>query len=510
MKQLLLLFFLLPFFAFSQCPPDGTFSSQAEIDAFATEYPDCAVLESSLVISGDDITSLNGLEQIGQVSRLIIQDNPLLLNLDGLNQNLIINSFFGELTIQNNPVLTNINALEFVTDGEDIVEGEVDISDNPMLNDLYGFPLNLDAINQLIIDNNDSLTNLEGLGGISGIQSLFIQNNDSLLNLIGLEEGFHAVNLIINNNLSLQSLDGLIYPTYITQIAIENNQSLTNVSALNAILANYSIDHHISILNNPNLAICDNDWICSFIEYNQFDKWLPGNFHNNASGCENDYEVEYNCGFVTNDDCTIYQYPDVDNNLTLGETITATNQLATTSEQVPSCNEVADRQDVWFIFNSGDSSTVDILLQSGFNLQLWNANSGCGYQTQVSEACGSEQLLDIPVTQDTNYFIQVWSDNNKRPAGWFDLTVQDGLLSNTEYAFNELRIYPNPVNTSLNIKAYKPIDGITIHNLLGQEVMKSLPNSINAKLNLESLNSGIYIVQITIEEQQKTYKIIKE
>ena len=90
MKHLLLILFIFPLIAFSQCPPDGTFNSQAEIDAFATNYPNCTELTSSLVISGDDITDLSGLAQITACTSLGISNNLLLQNTDGLNPNLIL------------------------------------------------------------------------------------------------------------------------------------------------------------------------------------------------------------------------------------------------------------------------------------------------------------------------------------------------------------------------------------------------------------------------------------
>ncbi|MCD4665334.1 MAG: hypothetical protein K8R68_08680, partial [Bacteroidales bacterium] len=44
------------------CLPEGiTFITQAQIDSFQINYPDCTEIEGDVEISGNDITNLNGL-----------------------------------------------------------------------------------------------------------------------------------------------------------------------------------------------------------------------------------------------------------------------------------------------------------------------------------------------------------------------------------------------------------------------------------------------------------------
>jgi len=92
MKKFYLL--LIALFAFNvassqSCLPEGiTFSTQAQIDNFHTNYPNCTQIEGSAVIwsSGTGINNLlglNGLTSIG--GNLIINNNNFLTNLSGLN-----------------------------------------------------------------------------------------------------------------------------------------------------------------------------------------------------------------------------------------------------------------------------------------------------------------------------------------------------------------------------------------------------------------------------------------
>ncbi|NHN28165.1 T9SS type A sorting domain-containing protein, partial [Flavobacterium jejuense] len=70
--------------------------------------------------------------------------------------------------------------------------------------------------------------------------------------------------------------------------------------------------------------------------------------------------------------------------------------------------------------------------------------------------------------------------------------------------------YPNPVKDMLNLEYTSDITSISIFNLLGQEVLSKEVNSTSVKVNMSQLNSGAYIVNITIDGEQQVIKVIKE
>ena len=66
MKNLSLIILILIFFQITTlsqpCLPEGiTFTTQAQIDSFQINYPNCNEIEGDVEIIGDDITNLNGL-----------------------------------------------------------------------------------------------------------------------------------------------------------------------------------------------------------------------------------------------------------------------------------------------------------------------------------------------------------------------------------------------------------------------------------------------------------------
>jgi hypothetical protein len=67
-----------------------------------------------------------------------------------------------------------------------------------------------------------------------------------------------------------------------------------------------------------------------------------------------------------------------------------------------------------------------------------------------------------------------------------------------ELAISKLKIFPNPVNTDLTIKTDGAfISSVIMYDVLGNEVLRTLPKSPNIKLNLQDFETGIYIVSIS-------------
>jgi len=76
----------------------------------------------------------------------------------------------------------------------------------------------------------------------------------------------------------------------------------------------------------------------------------------------------------------------------------------------------------------------------------------------------------------------------------------------------DLELYPNPFTTTLNLKVDNPadIDRITVFDMMGRQVEAIGHSAVNSSLTLgTSLNSGIYIVQITGKDWTKSIKILK-
>ncbi len=245
----------------SSCLPEGiTFSTQAQIDNFQSDYPGCTIVEGDVYIEGYDIINLNGLS--------------------------VLTSIGGMLSFYSDGSLTSLTGLEGLTSiGEHLVIITTDISSMAGLDNLISVGGNLQ------IYENYSLTSLTGLENLDSIGSLAINSNDSLSDLTGLE-GLTSIggDLAIWQEASLGSMEGLQNVTSIGgELHINYNNDLINLSGLDNIAA-ASIEN-LTITYNPSLLSCEVQSICDYLA-------SPVGYidiHDNAPGCNSQAEVEATC-----------------------------------------------------------------------------------------------------------------------------------------------------------------------------------------------------------------------
>ena len=322
----------------AQCPPGSVyFSTQAEIDAFAATYPNCAEIAGSLSIGAfsdsTDITNLNGLAAITSVSgeleirnssgltslagldaitsvngQLVISDNDLLTSLAGLEA---LTSIEGNLNIRLNDALTSLMSLEALTS----INGSLDIFRNNALTSLTGFEALTSIGGATDISRNDALTSLTGLEALTSIgEDLFISSNAVLTSLTGLDEltsvsgsmgisfngaltsltGLNSLTsiggsltIVLNN--ALTSLTGLDGTTSVSSLIIINNDLLMSLNGLE------NIDPTgiavLTVSGNPQLSTCSVESICAYLEV----EMNSANIFGNATGCNSRTEVEMAC-----------------------------------------------------------------------------------------------------------------------------------------------------------------------------------------------------------------------
>jgi hypothetical protein len=62
----------------------------------------------------------------------------------------------------------------------------------------------------------------------------------------------------------------------------------------------------------------------------------------------------------------------------------------------------------------------------------------------------------------------------------------------------------------LNLSANQTLEQITLHNLLGQQVLSQKLNAQEELIDLNELTNGVYLAQVQINGTSKTFKIIKK
>jgi len=113
-------------------------------------------------------------------------------------------------------------------------------------------------------------------------------------------------------------------------------------------------------------------------------------------------------------------------------------------------------------------------------LSNWN-NSNC--------AGISEVKIEVNAPQTTSMKAELPSPNNNS--------------TNNEIAID---LYPNPTTSSLKIEVNKKVSAFIITNVAGHELMRREANQTSLQLDVSSLPSGLYMVQILTKEMQLVSK----
>jgi hypothetical protein len=295
------LFLLLTYItAQAQCPTgDIIFKTQAQIDDFGTQYPNCKDFAGSIQI-GDDlnvsskikninglsglttiagslhlfnndslksISPLQGLKTVG--NNLGLLDNDSLKNLQGLSELTFVG---GSLDIQKQDALTNINALSGLTsigggfgllschevksltglDGVTSLGGTLNLLDNSKLASLTALKALKLVDKGISIQANDSLTNFKGLEGIKTTDLLSLSYNDKITNFVGFDSLTTVGSLYIGSNKAILNLVGLnSLETVAKDFYVYSCDAITSLNGVNSLKI---VKNNLWIDNCPKLG----------------------------------------------------------------------------------------------------------------------------------------------------------------------------------------------------------------------------------------------------------------
>ncbi|MGB5417450.1 T9SS type A sorting domain-containing protein, partial [Algibacter sp.] len=162
-----------------------------------------------------------------------------------------------------------------------------------------------------------------------------------------------------------------------------------------------------------------------------------------------------------------------------------------------------------FILNAfeGLVNTVNLALYDSLGTQLFSLTHD-GANTAKS-SLNSKTSNSINLSSGDYYFIM--SGTTETGSYQFKANSQNTLNTTDKETNETLNIYPNPTKNIVNIKLieYNKADAF-LYDLSGRLVLKqNLSNPISS-IHLESLNSGMYVLEIKTENKLFTKRIIKQ
>ena len=179
--------------------------------------------------------------------------------------------------------------------------------------------------------------------------------------------------------------------------------------------------------------------------------------------------------------------------------------------------------DVWFSVVVPADGMIDIETQgdpagNGGDTGMSVYSGTCG--ALFEEACdddlsadGNYSLVSIndPALANQTLYVRVFEFGGNALLN-FQVSAYNATLSVESFDNeNAFTYFPNPVKNELTLKAKNnAIQNISVINMLGQEVLKTTPNTLESNLDMNSLNQGSYFVQVTINGITETIRIIKQ
>lgn len=128
------------------------------------------------------------------------------------------------------------------------------------------------------------------------------------------------------------------------------------------------------------------------------------------------------------------------------------------------------------------------------------------YATEADYANNNPLPQGTPITANTTYFA---GQSNGTCSAVITVTVSE-VLGGNGFDITKFAYYPNPVSNVLNISYSSDITAVSVFNMLGQNVITVKPNATLAKVNMDALAEGTYIVKVDAGSVSKTIKVVKK
>tara|TARA_R110002012_G_scaffold322083_1_gene554833 strand:+ start:11304 stop:12872 length:1569 start_codon:yes stop_codon:yes gene_type:complete len=142
-----------------------------------------------------------------------------------------------------------------------------------------------------------------------------------------------------------------------------------------------------------------------------------------------------------------------------------------------------------------------------YNTDNCSQTGTAGYVTGISSCFNNTTPRTGDLVAGNTYLIMVHASS---AAEYTILAYPDPSLSVESNTFETFKYYPNPVVNTLTIEAGNTISNVSIFNIVGQQVQVAKPNNLKTTVNMNALEDGVYFVTVTINNAQKTFKVIKK
>lgn len=340
------------------------------------------------------------------------------------------------------------------------------------------------AFTDNIFGTNLGITDLTGVEAFTALTGLYVRDN----NLGSIDVSANtALTYLDCQNTSISALDLSTNTALGGVTCAMNNLAILDVSnnpALVAINCSNNDLTSLDVSNNPLLSnfSCDNNDIASLNVSNNPDLLYFVCHFNSLSTID-----VSNCTTLAHFSCAGNNLTslDVSNNLGLGALYCGVNNIS--------------------LLDLGVNTTLQTLNCTDNDLSILNIANGNNVNFTLFAASVNPNLTCIQVDDDA------WSATN-----WtsIDATASFSLDCNYPLAVDEIDLsqnlffYPNPSSSQLNIEIENTIISTSIIDAMGNTIKANL--TTNNTLDVSTLSSGVYVLQVETDKGVARKKFIKD
>jgi PKD repeat protein len=143
--------------------------------------------------------------------------------------------------------------------------------------------------------------------------------------------------------------------------------------------------------------------------------------------------------------------------------------------------------------------TVGLLvITTGANMVWYTAATG---GTVVSNG--------TPLVSGTTYFASQNNGTCESPTRLAVTATLGACLGSTEFVFNQIKLWPNPATDRLSITNTERMTKVIVSDMLGRILSTKSVNDTETKIDMLNYPTGTYLVQVSIDNALKTFKVIK-
>ena len=162
-------------------------------------------------------------------------------------------------------------------------------------------------------------------------------------------------------------------------------------------------------------------------------------------------------------------------------------------------------------------------LRFQFRSAVDNYTAYIGTNVAISQSMSNFETLSIDLEaakpaewsmMAQDFQLAIRNTNNAGNASSAGDLIIDQIVFNNDAVLNidsqetfKVSIYPNPASNILNIEGFKNLSKVELFDVLGKKVLQS-DRLINNQLNVETLNSGIYLLRLMANDNSMMVKKI--